>query len=142
MTAHENAALIRRAYDEAVNRNEFAVVYERFAADMVNHGRDRADGHPEIEDRAIIEPWIRDRRATFPDLHAGIDALVAEGDLVATRETWSGTHVRTGEQITGTVLHFFRFDRGLVVEEWSGGWEWLAGQEIVPVGGDPSLTPP
>lgn len=131
MTADENAALIRRAFDEAVNRSEFAVVRERFAPDMVNHGRDRADGHPEFADREAIELWIMDRRATFPDLQVRIEALVARGDLVATRERWSGTHVRTGGQIRGTVFHFFRFDGGLVVEEWSGGWEWLAGHEIV-----------
>ena len=56
---------------------------------------------------------------------AGTKQAVAEGDHVATRETWRGTHAPTGQRGEGVVMHFFMLRNGKIVDEWSPGWDWL-----------------
>ena len=116
-------AIVRRAFDEALNRGELSVLDECWATDMVNYS-----GVSSVDD---IRRWIVDVRRTFPDLYVEVQLLIAEGDLVASRERWRGTHTKTGERVDGVTQHFFRFSRGLVAEEWSEGWAWLEGIEVI-----------
>jgi predicted ester cyclase len=118
-----NRRTVHRVFEEAVNRGDFSVLDDSWSPRMVNHGGGA--------DREAIRAWLTDNRATFPDLHATIEAIIAEGDLVATRERWSATHLPSGRRVGGTIYHWFRFDGGLVVEEWSEGWSWLAGLSAV-----------
>jgi predicted SnoaL-like aldol condensation-catalyzing enzyme len=116
-----NKTIVRRVFEEAVNGNNPAVIDELYAPDFVDHAAspDQAPG-PEG-----IKQVIADFHALLPDVHVMVDAIVAEGDLVATREVWRGTDPATGRQVTGTTLHFWRIAGGKVAEEWSAGWEWL-----------------
>ena len=64
-------------------------------------------------------------RLGFPDLHARIDNLVAEGDRVAVRLTFRGTHQgeflgvpATGRTVEYVSHEFYRIVDGLVAEEW------------------------
>jgi predicted ester cyclase len=64
-------------------------------------------------------------RLGFPDLHARIDELVAEGDRVAVRLTFRGTHQgeflgvpATGRTVEYVSHEFYRIADGLVAEEW------------------------
>lgn len=127
MTVAQNKSLVRRAFDEAVNRGDLRVVDDGWAPDMFNHGG--------VSDREAIKRWVLDTRATFPDLHATVEAIVGEESYVATRESWRATHALTGRRVNGTILHMFRFADGLVAEEWSQGWEWLDGIEVVSANG-------
>jgi predicted ester cyclase len=61
----------------------------------------------------------------FPDFKAMIDDIVAEGDKVVVRQTWSGTHKGdwmgvppTGKGVSFGVIDIIRFDGGKVVEHW------------------------
>jgi len=61
----------------------------------------------------------------FPDLHAHIDHVVAEGDQVALRLTFRGTHQgeflglpATGRTIEYVSYEFYRIADGLFAEEW------------------------
>jgi steroid delta-isomerase-like uncharacterized protein len=61
----------------------------------------------------------------FPDLHAHVDDLVAEGDQVALRLTFRGTHQgeflglpATGRTIEYVSYEFYRIADGLFTEEW------------------------
>jgi predicted ester cyclase len=64
--------------------------------------------------------------AGFPDVYAAVEGVIAEGDLVATRVTWRGTHPPAGTHVVGRTMHLFRITNGQISEEWSAGWEWLA----------------
>jgi predicted ester cyclase len=121
MSTEENKALIRRAFEEALNRRNVAVIDELFATSFVDHSAwpGQAAGP------AGTKQGVAEILASFPDLHVTIETLVAEGDQVATRETWRGTHAPTGRHATGTVMHFFRITGGKIVDEWSEGWGWL-----------------
>ncbi|MEO1626568.1 MAG: ester cyclase [Bacteroidota bacterium] len=63
--------------------------------------------------------------SVFPDLSASIDEIVVEGDLVAARITWTGTHrgelfgiPASGEKISWTGADWWRIKEGKFVEHW------------------------
>src|SRR4051794_5019194 len=61
-------------------------------------------------------------RAAFPDLHYTVDNVLAEGDQVAVRWHWTGTHQGsfrgfppTGKAVTNTGAGIFRLGGGKIV---------------------------
>jgi predicted ester cyclase len=63
--------------------------------------------------------------AAFPDWHATIEDVIAEGDKVVHRIKGGGTHkdewmgiAATGKQVTTTGILIYRIDNGKIVEEW------------------------
>jgi predicted ester cyclase len=64
-------------------------------------------------------------RSAFPDFKATIEDIVAEGDKVVVRQTFSGTHKGefmgvppTGKSISIGVIDIIRVDGGKFVEHW------------------------
>jgi predicted ester cyclase len=60
----------------------------------------------------------------FPDMHVTIDDMVAEGDKVAARTTWTGTHKGefmgvppTNKKVTFSLIVIDRFAGGKIVED-------------------------
>ena len=127
MSVASNKALIQRVFHEALNLGELAVVDEAFSPQLVDH----ASGPDDVPGPEGIKRFIREIRKTFPDLMVDVESIIGEGEQVASRESWRGTHAFTGQPAKGTVLHIFLFQSGQVVEEWSAGWEWLQGVEII-----------
>ena len=83
-------------------------VLEAFVEDVINQGRlDRADDLVALDfveldplpaqqqGREGLKDVIGGMRAAFPDLHWVVDEVVAEGDKVVSRFTWTGTHRAT-----------------------------------------------
>jgi steroid delta-isomerase-like uncharacterized protein len=65
-------------------------------------------------------------RQGFPDHDAEVVHMVAEGDLVATYKTFTGTNTGeffgmppTGKRATIRVMDFVRYRDGLIVEHWN-----------------------
>jgi predicted SnoaL-like aldol condensation-catalyzing enzyme len=56
-----------------------------------------------------------------------VESIVAEGDIVAVRLTFSGTQASTGEQAVWPEMVFTRFSDGMAVESW----------EVIDTGRDP-----
>src|SRR5262249_437867 len=81
-----NKALIREHYDATTNAFKPAAIDRQIAADFVDHG------NPGIVGPEGVKTHIKALRAAFPDLSVTIEDIVAEGDLVAVRGTWRGTH--------------------------------------------------
>jgi predicted ester cyclase len=68
---------------------------------------------------------MRTVRSAFPDFKGTIGELIAEGDLVAARVTWQGTHhgtffgvEPTGRTVSIQAMHFMRMVDGRTVEWW------------------------
>lgn len=64
--------------------------------------------------------------AAFPDLQLTTEDMVAEGDKVAIRNTWRGTHQGafqglppTGKHVAFTGTDIFRFVGGKIAEQWA-----------------------
>ena len=69
---------------------------------------------------------------TFPDQHVRLDHMIAEGDYVALRATYTGTQSgpmgdipASGNRVDGPFIAFFRIDSGRIAELWVE-WDNLA----------------
>jgi steroid delta-isomerase-like uncharacterized protein len=132
-----------RAYVERVwNGGDPAAVDELVAEDYVAH--DPADPEP-VRGRDALKALVRNYRTSFPDLVNTIHAQVAEGDLVATRWSSTGTHqgpafglAATGNRRDVTGMMFIRIADGRVAEEWHN-WDTIG--LLAQLGGLPPGTP-
>jgi steroid delta-isomerase-like uncharacterized protein len=68
----------------------------------------------------------REQRKALPDMRVKVNQIVAEGDLVSVYWTASGTNTAagaglpaTGKSVSIGGMTLFRFERGLIQEEWS-----------------------
>jgi predicted ester cyclase len=116
-----NRHLIRRLFQEIINEGNLAVIDDIYASNVVDRNAVRG----QRVGFTGIRHTIAELRAALPDLHVTVEELKVNADTVVTHERWQGTHRVTGRQATGTVTHIFRIHDNKIVEEWSGGWEWV-----------------
>ena len=116
-----NKALVRRFYEEVLERGNLALVDELFASNYVYH--EPAVG--EVKGPEGIKQLAAMYRTAFPDLRMTIEDLVAEGDKVVSRWTGRGTHrgelmgvAPTGKEMTVTGVVISRIIGGKFVEDW------------------------
>ena len=81
-----NKALIRAHYEATVNHFDPALIEEQVADDFFDHAAGTRLG-PEG-----VKQHIQALKTVFPDLHVTLEDLIAEGDKVAVRACWRGTH--------------------------------------------------
>ena len=91
MSTEENKALVRREYEQGVNPKNFSVRDEVLASNFVAH----FPGHAPIHGIEAFRQFTSAFFTAFPDLKTTIEDLIAEGDKVAVRQTWRGTHTST-----------------------------------------------
>lgn len=119
--AADPKTIVRRFDDELWHDPNPAVAGAILAEDVVWH-------HPtlgEVRGRQTVVETIREIRAAYPDLVNTVEHMLAEGDLVATHWSITGTHrepfrgaAPSAQQITweGVTLH--RVVDGRIVEMW------------------------
>ncbi|MDQ3694326.1 MAG: ester cyclase [Chloroflexota bacterium] len=89
-SAEENAALVRRYYEEAYNERNPALAHELLADQFVRHNvaaPHQEQAHGNADDVARVEAWL----SAFPDLHVTIEKLIATEDTVVVWNSWRGT---------------------------------------------------
>jgi len=126
MSAKEIKALMRRLVAES-NKGEaaaMAVIDEFYAPDFVYHG----GGGEEIRGLKDYKKSCSESYSASPDLHYTIDDMVAEGDKVVVRMTFSGTHKGeimgippTNKKMTMWAIIIYRVVGGKFVEGWERG---------------------
>ena len=129
-TATEANKALVRDYLEQLYRGNDAVLAEVISTEFF------ADAPPSPESPgARYAAAFAPNRAAFPDLRITIDAIIAEGDLVALHTTLHGTHLGTfrgvpptGRRVAFTVTVFRRVRDGKIVEGFSS-WDWLSALE-------------
>jgi predicted ester cyclase len=116
-----NRALVRRMEEELFNNRNLATLDEFIAAEYVL--RTASEGTP--ADREAVRESIAMYLGAFPDLRISIDELLAVGDKVIGRFTFTGTHegelmglAPTGRRIAVRQIAMYRIEGGKVVEEW------------------------
>ena len=117
----ENKAVARRYLEEVVSKGNLAVVDELVATNYVGH----STVAPEVKGPEGLKQRITQLRTAFPDIKFTIDDLVAEGDKVATRTTFRGTHkgdfmgvAPTGKAVTVTGIGILHIANGKIQEGW------------------------
>jgi len=121
MSTEESKALVRREYEQGVNKKDFDVRDGALASNYVGH----FPGVPPIQGIEAFRQFTSGFFTAFPDLQTTIEDLIAEGDKVAVRQTWRGTHTGnflgippTGKQVAFTSTEFYRVADGKLAEEW------------------------
>ena len=122
MSTEQNKALYRRFVDEVFNHGNMSVVDEVVAPDFVEH-EELPPGMP--NDREGVRHLTTMMRSAFPDFKATIHDIIAEGDKVAVRMTWTGTQQGefmgippTGKSVSIGVFDIVRVAGGKLVEHW------------------------
>lgn len=122
MPGEENETIARQYYTEAHDTGDVGLVNRRLASDYVHHnpfpgfssGREGAK-----QSLALLH-------TAFPDLEFAVEDMVSEGNRVAIRWEFQGTHLgrewrgipASGNPIVITGMHFVRIERGRIAEEW------------------------
>jgi predicted ester cyclase len=112
-----NKAIVRNYMEQVVNQGKSGMCTIYFSKKLRFNGA-------EISPQALTM-LIDSMRAPFPDLHLTIEDQIAEGDIVVTRVTFRGTHLRkvNGVMPTGKAVRFMgvaidRLEADKVVEMW------------------------
>ena len=121
MSIEQNKEIVRRLHEEVVNQKNLSALDDYVGAGVVWHGAPPGLA-PGIEGYKQFFPMLY---AGFPDWHATIDDVIAEGDKVVHRFTGHGTHkgewmgiAPTGKQVTATGILIYRISGEKIVEEW------------------------
>jgi predicted ester cyclase len=126
MTSIEHGkALVRRLYEEGINRQDAAAAAAFYATVAKNHGRTVGrEGMLKVFEALFT---------AFPDFHYRIEEATGEGDRIVCKVTMTGTHrgqptlpevfngmlsgvAPTGKRVTVLQFHSFRIQDGLISE--------------------------
>ncbi len=138
----ENIALVQRYWDEVWTAGGDAAVADLLTEDELHHW---GVGGPTVGPDAFAERLVLFLTA-FPDFAIQVDDAFADGDMVVTRYTATGTHQGTwlGIEPTGTSVEYtgmnvFRLECGKIAESWGEANHLSLLRQL---GGLPEATPP
>jgi predicted SnoaL-like aldol condensation-catalyzing enzyme len=116
-----NKEVVQRFVEEVQNNRDWAVYDELNAPDFVNLSA--PPGVP--SDREGGKIFLGSFMDAFSDGRYTIDDMIAEGDLVATRKTFTGTHTgdlgqipATGKSVSLQYVDILRLRDGRIIEHW------------------------
>ena len=119
--AERNKAVIHRFVEEVQNKQNWDVYDELNDPEFVNHSA--PPGVP--SDREGGKIYLGAFLNAFPDSHFTVDDMIAEGDQVVTKKTFTGTHEAefagippTGKRVTLQFVDIMRVRDGRIVEHW------------------------
>jgi steroid delta-isomerase-like uncharacterized protein len=96
ISVEANKAVLDRHFNQVLNQGQLAVVDEIYSTDYVLDAPVRSDGSSQTRSLTQGREQLKQRvtlfRTAFPDIHFSQDDVVGEGDTVAVRYTFSGTH--------------------------------------------------
>lgn len=118
--AARNKAVARSFFEDVLDKGKLEDYAKSHAPDFVAH----SEGRPASLEEDMTA--AREQRKALPDMRVKVNHIVAEGDLVSVYWTASGTNTAagwgipaTGKSVTANGMTLFRFERGLIQEEWS-----------------------
>jgi steroid delta-isomerase-like uncharacterized protein len=117
-----NKRLVERFVDEAFNEGNLDVVEEVYAERFESYGPS-ADGSQTRED---VKQFVAMYRNAFPNGSTVVEDQVAEGERLAYRWTFRGTHTGelmgippSGKDVTIAGITFVRIEGGRIVAQWN-----------------------
>lgn len=115
-----NKFLLQAHYDAGTNGHHPDAIDAQIAPDFYDHAARSAKSADEVIAHSAA------LHATFGELSAEIDAMVAEGDQVAARVVWRGIHKGPWRGIAPTIkrvefrgMTFCRIRDGKISERWA-----------------------
>ena len=118
-----NKRIVLRFDEEVFEKRNLDIVDELIAEDFVYHNP--ALPVPDIPGSTAFRAILTGLLKAFPDLRTASDDVIAEGDRVVSRVTFSGTHREeflgvpaTGKSVSWSAIVIFRIAGGKIREEW------------------------
>jgi predicted ester cyclase len=119
VSTQENKALVRRFVDEVQSAGNTDAIDEICSPEFVNHS-----APPRVpSNREGVKQLTAMFRQAFPDSYFILEDMIAEGEKIATRKTFHGTHQGefmgippTGQQVSVGLIDIVRIADGRVVE--------------------------
>lgn len=115
-------------YAEVINGGNIDAVEKYVAADMVEHQPLPPGAPTGVEG---VKGYFKSVHESFPDIHATVNLVMAEGDLVTVAATFEGTNKgkfmgkpASNKKYTWTGSDIIRLKDGKAVEHW--GWDDMA----------------
>jgi predicted ester cyclase len=117
MSHDEMKQFVRNHFEEFVNRKNIDIGDVNFASEFVDHGADVPPGLPPGPQGA--KQYVGGALKRVPDLRVVIDDIIAEGDKVVVRNTWTGTDSQSGKKIRFSGIVIWRIEHRQLVERWA-----------------------
>lgn len=122
MSERANEQLVRQLF-EGINQGDETVLDRLLAPDVVCY----VGGAPEpVRGLDMNKQLDAAFRRAFSDIRYMVVDIVAAGDTVAVRRTWSMKHTAifegiapTNKEVTGTAMDFMRITNGKITEQWT-----------------------
>ena len=121
MSEADNKHLAERVWEEIWHQGDLERIGHFFAPDFMRHDPGREIRGPE-ENRQFIQRF----RAGFPDAHFTVLDQIADGDKIAIRYRFQGTHLGvfngmtpTGKPVTYSGILIYRIADGRIAEQWT-----------------------
>jgi steroid delta-isomerase-like uncharacterized protein len=115
-----NKALVRAHYDAVTNSHDPDAIRAQVALNFYDHAARTAMSADEVIAHSAA------LHATFGELSAEMEAIVAEADLVAARVVWRGVHkgpwrgiAPTNKRVEFRGMTFWRIRDGKISERWA-----------------------
>lgn len=119
MSTETNKATVRRYNEQVLGQGRADLVEEFIAGNAELHGTGLPPGSE------AVKAWVAGMAAAFPDRRLTIDDMIAVGDQVVVRQTFSATHQgdfdgipATGRAVTQPSITIFRLENGRIAEAW------------------------
>ena len=115
MSLEEMKQFVRNHFEDFVNNKRSEVALVNFSPDFLDH--DEPGGAaigPEAAKNMMESAYKR-----WPDLHVQIEDILAEGDKVMVRNSWTATEAATGQRIEFHGFVLWRFSNKKIVERWA-----------------------
>ena len=116
-TLARNKEHVRTLYEECINRGRLELLNELVSSDYVGVNGERG---PEG-----FRQTVAGLRSGFPDIQFTLEDLIAEGDRVAVRWRWTGTHqgafrglAPSHKRVTNTAIAIYQFQADHIVRAW------------------------
>lgn len=121
-----NRQVVLRFFHEFWNDRRLTIASEIVSSDCLTHQlRSGGDDTPVPRGPEALTAHVTEWLRAFPDLRFEIEQMVADGDLVTTRCTASGTHSAvwlgvpaSGRRISIRMVVTHRVVNGSIVEDW------------------------
>lgn len=111
MSLETNKQIVRRFYEECLNQGNLASVESVIAPQFVDHSYN-------LQGVAAVQQFVQESHQRFSDLQFMIEALIAEGPLVAVRWRGQGRH-QNGKSAHWTGMGFYHVQDGKITAHWA-----------------------
>lgn len=142
-----NETVVRRWVEEMWNAADRSLCDDLIAERFIEHARApfSEDEPGEGDGPAMMRSAMDWLLGQFPDLSMSVEAIVSDGDIVATRVRSEGTNTGplngvlppTGKRFSSEQSHWFRLEGGKIVEHWATRDDLTVMVQLGMVGGPP-----